>query len=477
MKPFIKYGKYGIIPALAMGGCAGAPGGEQGPLPNFVVIFCDDLGYGDTGTYGSEINRTPDIDRMAEEGFKFTSFYASASVSTPSRASLLTGCYPQRVDMAESRPEGFRSVLLPRNQKGLNPAETTIAEMLREKGYATACIGKWHVGEQPQFLPTRQGFDYYSGTPGSNNFHGTYGVPLMKNEIVVEQPLNQNTITRRYTEEAIRFMEAHRDRPFFVYLSHNMPHTPLHAGEEFRGRSGHGLYSDVIEEIDWSVGEILDYLRDNKQADHDLAENTLVFFISDNGGETKAGAVNAPLRGGKGTTWEGGMRVPGIAWWPGTVPGGKVSDEVATVMDLLPTFYHLVYGKPWDRTVIDGHNLWPLLSGAGNNSPYRAFYYYDRDQLQAVRAGKWKLHVPLEDRFREHYTDETFSIGAELYDLSADMGEKNNLAPAYPGVVDSLMEFASQARRALGDTDSPSPYMRRAGMVSVLIEERKMQGK
>lgn len=429
-------------------------------LPNFIIIFCDDLGYGDIGTYGSEINRTPNIDKMAEEGMKFTSFYASASVCTPSRASLLTGCYPQRVDMAESRPEGFRSVLLAQSQKGLNPAEITIAEIPQEKGYATACIGKWHVGEQLQFLPVRQGFDYFFGTPGSNNFKN---LPLMENEKVVEQPADQNTLTKRYTELAIDFMEDHKDQPFFIYLPHNMPHDPLHASEAFRGRSEHGIYSDAIEEIDWSVGEILNYLKEQG-----LAENTLVIFTSDNGGEPRFGGVNAPLRGGKGTTWEGGMRVPGVAWWPGKIEAGQESDEMATIMDFLPTFHELVYAESYESVVIDGYNIWPLLTGEKKTSPYQAFFYYDRDQLQAVRSGKWKLHLPLEKRFKAHYTDETFTIETQLYDLEKDIAEENNVAEKHPDVVEQLMQYAENARKALGDIDQPSPYIRPAGMVTEL---------
>jgi arylsulfatase A len=439
------------------------------PLPNFIIVFCDDLGYGDIGTYGSKINRTPNIDRMADEGMKFTSFYASASVCSPSRASLLTGCYPQRVDMAEARPAGFRSVLLAQSQKGLNPAEITIAEILKAKGYATACIGKWHVGEQEQFLPTRQGFDYFFGTPGSNNFKN---LPLMESEKVVEQPADQSTLTKRYTELAIEFMEKNKEQPFFIYLPHNMPHDPLHASEAFRGRSEHGIYSDAIEEIDWSVGEILDYVKENN-----MAENTFVFFTSDNGGEARFGGINDPLRGGKGTTWEGGMRVPGIAWWPGKIPAGQTTDEIATIMDFLPTFHELVYGEPFSQVTIDGHNIWPLLTGVQKESPYQAFFYYDRDQLQAVRAGKWKLHLPLEKRFKAHYTDDSFAIEAELYNLETDISESNNVAEEHPEIVKQLMGYAQWARQALGDRNLPSPYVRPAGMVTEIkaLEKEEQQ--
>lgn len=430
-------------------------------LPNFILIFCDDLGYGDLGCFGSEINHTPNIDRMAAEGIKLTDFYAAASVSTPSRAGLLTGCYPQRVDMAESRKQWFRSVLLPAMPKGLNPKEITIAEALKAKQYATACIGKWHVGDQAQFLPTRQGFDYYYGIPYSNNMEGKHGVPLLQNETVIEQPVEQNTITKRYTQETLRFISQHKDKPFFVYLPHTMPHAPLHASSNFRGKSEHGIYSDAIEELDWSVGQIINYLKENN-----LNRNTLVFFTSDNGGEPKYGGVNKPLRGGKGTLWEGGIRVPAIAWYPGKIPARTETNQIATVMDFLPTFFFLAFNKPFNNAIIDGHNIWPLLTGESKESPYQAFFYYDRDQLQAVRSGKWKLHLPLKNRFEMHSRDNTFAIETELYNLEEDIAEENNLAEKHPEIVKQLTGYADRARKVLGDTDKPSPYMRRAGMVT-----------
>ncbi len=456
----------GLLPLTFFAGYAGtnivgATGQQNDNPPNFILIFCDDLGYGDLGCFGSEVNRTPNIDRMASDGIKLTDFYAAASVSTPSRAGLLTGCYPQRVDMAETKPRQFRSVLLPAMPKGLNPKEITIAEALKEKQYATACIGKWHVGDQAQFLPTRQGFDYYYGIPYSNNMSGKHGVPLLQNETVIEQPVDQNTITKRYTEETIRFISKNKDKPFFVYLPHTMPHAPLHASSNFAGKSKHGIYSDAIEELDWSVGEIINYLKKNN-----LDKNTLVFFTSDNGGAAKYGGVNKPLRGGKGTLWEGGIRVPAIAWYPGKIPAGTETNQIASVIDFLPTFYHLACNKSFDKAIIDGHNIWPLLTGKCKQTPYQAFFYYDRDQLQAVRSGKWKLHLPLEKRFISHAKDKTFAIDAELYNLEEDIAEKNNLAEQHPEIVKQLTGYAVKARKVLGDTDKPSPYMRRAGMVS-----------
>jgi len=451
--------------------CGESPNATQNEArrpPNFILIFCDDLGYGDLASYGSTINRTSNIDQMAKEGIKLTSFYTSASVCTPSRASLLTGCYPQRIDMAEVRKEGFRSVLLPAAHHGLNPKEITLAEILKPAGYATACIGKWHLGDQPQFLPTRQGFDTYFGIPYSNNMHGEKGVPLMSGEKVIEQPVDQSTLTQRYTAEAIKFMEEHKDRPFFIYLPHTMPHAPLHASERFAGKSQHGIYSDAIEEIDWSVGEILQYLKNEN-----LAENTFVFFTSDNGGVQNYGGVNTPLRAGKGTTWEGGMRVPAIAWWPGAIPPGLESDAICTVMDLLPTYHQLVYDVPFNDATIDGFDISPLLNAKEKESPYQAFFYYDRDQLQAVRSRKWKLHLPLEHRYKGHHTDEGFAMETQLYNLDEDIGEKENLAEKYPEKVEELLQYAESAKNILGDTARPSPFKRPAGKV-LKAEEPKL---
>lgn len=445
---------------------------DEARPPSIVLIVCDDLGYGDLGAYGSEKNRTPHLDRMAREGVKLVDFYATASVCTPSRASIMTGCYPQRVDMAEARKEGFRSVLLQGARHGLNPSEITLAEALKPFGYATMCIGKWHLGDQPKFLPTRQGFDRYFGIPYSNNMDGKHGVPLMRDEVVIEQPVDQSTLTARYTEEAIDFMEERGAEPFFIYLAHTMPHTPLFASERFAGRSPHGLYSDVVEEIDWSVGRILDYL-----VEAGLDRNTLVFFTSDNGGEGEPRGSNRPLRGGKGQTWEGGMRVPALAWWPESLPSGRTVGGIATVMDFLPTFYKLASGQPFDARVIDGHDLFPLLSGAEVESPYSAFYYYDRDQLQAVRSGPWKLHLPLENRFRAHYTDDRISIEAELYHLEDDVGESTNLASERPEVVAELMKLAEGAKRVFGEEDAASRYVRPAGRVLEGREPRKASGK
>ena len=431
--------------------------------PNFIIIFCDDLGYGDVGCFGSKTNRTPNIDQMAAEGMCFTSFYVTSGVCTPSRSSLMTGCYPRRVNMHQN--DTGLCVLFPVNKKGLNPDEITIADLLKQQGYATACIGKWHLGDQPQFLPTRQGFDYYYGIPYSNDMGSRKDtnrppLPLLRNEKVIEAPANQNTLTKRYTEQVIEFITANKDRPFFVYLPHTMPHMPLHVSEAFRGRSPHGRYADVIEEIDWSVGQILQTLRELN-----LARKTLVVFTSDNGATGGKGRSNAPLRGRKGTTWEGGMREPCIVWWPYRIPAGKTCNQLTCTMDLLPTFARLTGTKaPGDR-IIDGRNIWPLMSGKkAAKSPHKAFYYYQIDQLQAVRSGKWKLHLPLKQK-KKNWGKPTPDVPLQLYDLKADIGETSNVADQHPKVVKRLLSLAEKAREDLGDVNRKGKNQRPAGWV------------
>lgn len=431
--------------------------------PNFIIIFCDDLGYGDIGCFGSTKNRTPNLDRMAAEGTRFTSFYVTSGVCTPSRSSLMTGCYPRRVNMHQN--DTGLCVLFPVNKKGLNPDEITIAEILHRQGYATACVGKWHLGDQPPFLPTRQGFDCYFGIPYSNDMGSREGtnrppLPLLRNEKVIEAPADQNTLTKRYTEEVVRFITANKDKPFFVYLPHTMPHTPLHVSDAFRGRSANGLYGDVVEELDWSLGQILQTLREL-----DLAEKTLVVFTSDNGATAQKGRSNGPLRGHKGTTWEGGQREPCVIWWPGNVPTGKTCDELTCTMDLLPTFARLAGTKPPGDRIIDGKDIWPLMSGQkGAKSPHEVFYYYQVNQLQAVRSGKWKLHLPLKQK-RKNWGKPTLDVPLQLYDLQADIGETNNVADQHPDVVKRLLALAEKAREDLGDIGREGKGQRPAGWV------------
>jgi arylsulfatase A-like enzyme len=405
-----------------------------------VVILADDQGYGDLGVYGARDLRTPQIDRMAGEGVRFTSFYA-APVCTPSRAQIMTGCHPMRLGLGER-------VLFPYSTIGLNPDEVTLPEVLKARGYTSAIIGKWHLGHQAKFLPRQQGFDYHFGTPYSNDMNGNNytnpvfkapPLPLLRNEELIEQNPDQNRLTGLYTNEAVEFIRRNRERPFFLYLAHNMPHLPLAASADFRRKSRRGLYGDAVEEIDWSTGEVMRALRE-----HGLERNTLVLYTSDNGPAQQARAENGsagPLRGRKASTWEGGMRVPAIARWPGRIPAGRVCDEVVSNMDILPTFAGLAGASvPKDRR-IDGVDCWGAMSGAGKGRRESLFYYQNR-RLQAVRAGRWKLHVDRQD------VKEELPL---LYDLDADIGERTNVAKEHPEVVKRLMGLIDGARRELGD--------------------------
>jgi arylsulfatase A len=427
----------GFLLLCCLGGGATA---EPVQRPNFIVILTDDQGYGDLGCYGSERIKSPHLDKMAAEGIRFTDFYVVGSVCTPSRASLMTGSYPKRV--------GLEKVLFPDSvvkksggkggeleKAGLNPSEITIAEILKEKGYATACVGKWHLGDDPKFMPNNQGFDEYFGLPYSNDMVPDQfpDLPLMRNSEVVELNPDQDQLTRRYTEESIAFIRKHKDEPFFLYLPHSMPHRAVHASAEFTKRftekqmnsikpgedkaSRDFLYPAAIEEIDWSTGEILNTLRELG-----LEGNTLIVFTSDNGAKDGGGGSNRPLRGGKGSVFEGGNRVPGIMQWKGTIPTGTVSGEVACTMDLLPTFAAIVGADlPADR-VIDGKNILPLLEAEpGVKSPHESFFYTYGGM--AVRSGKWKLVKGRQ---------------SALYDLSKDIGERKNVAAQFPEVVQEL---------------------------------------
>jgi arylsulfatase A len=399
---------------------------------NFIVIFIDDLGYGDIGPFGATKQKTPHLDRMAAEGMKLTSFYAAPRCSV-SRAQLLTGCYGARI--------GVTGVYSPASSFGLNSAEFTIAERLKPLGYATACIGKWHLGDQPEFLPMNQGFDRYFGIPYSNDMPcvstvtGESVVPLLRDD-KVEQLLtadDQRRIVERYTDEAIAFVRDAKDRPFFLYMPHTAVHGPLHPGERFAGKSGNGRFGDWVEEMDWSVGRILDTLRELE-----LDENTLVVFSSDNG--PAGGGSAGPLRGGKGSTWEGGVRVPTIAWWPGHIPPGSACDAVAGTIDLLPTFVKLAGGTLPAEPVIDGRDMSQLLVGASCAAPRDAHFYFQGRNIQAVRQGKWKLVIAPQTADAEKRAG-VLSASPEsprLYDLDADIGETTSVAEAHPDVVSQL---------------------------------------
>ena len=427
------------VAAMGLRSQAAPAAKKGGGKPNFVVIFIDDMGYGDIEPFGSKLNKTPHLNRMAAEGMKLTSFYVAAPVCTPSRAALMTGCYPLRVGL----PMGsWHAVLFPGDKHGLHPKEITVARVLQSAGYATGCFGKWHLGDQEQFLPTSHGFDYYYGIPYSNDMWPGLKrwdfprLPILRGTEVVGEVKDmddQADLCRQFTEEAVGFIrKSHKaGKPFFVYLPHAFVHGPRKARRQFMEatKNPNQATGAQIEEVDWSVGQVLQALRDLK-----LDRATLVLFTSDNGGA--GGCVSKPLRGGKGSTFDGGMREPTLAWWRGRIKAGSTSDELMTAMDVLPTLAKLAGAKaPTDRT-IDGKDIAPILLGTpGAKTPHEAFYYYARSNLRAVRSGKWKLHVP----------------GPQLYDLDKDIGEKKNVAKQHPEVVRRLQALLAVARRDLGD--------------------------
>lgn len=440
------------IPFLLAASCVHAPAVEStvSDKPNFILIFADDLGYGDLGCYGNEVIRTPNLDRLAVEGIRFTSFYAQ-TVCGPSRAALMTGCYPLRVAKQANRVE-----IHPR----LHSEEVTLAEVLKAAGYATGCYGKWDLAGhtqtkyEPKLLPLQQGFDDFFGTPTSND--GV--VHLIRGNEIIERKADMGTLTQRYTDEAIRFIHQHRGQPFFVYIPHTMPHTRLAASKQFRGKSRRGLYGDVVEEIDWNVGRILDTLRELR-----LDEKTYVIFISDNGPwwiKRKNGGSSGPLRGAKTSTWEGGVRVPCMMRAPGRIPAGIVCDKIASTLDLLPTLARLGSGKPPTDRIIDGHDITPMVHGArGASSPTKALFHYVHTHLQAVRAGRWKLHLarpakpPWTPNWAHHIpAKDVFEIETPLlFDLDADIGETTDVAAQQPEVVARLLALAETARQSIGD--------------------------
>lgn len=412
---------------------------EEARRPNVVIVFTDDQGYGDVGCFGSPYIRTPNLDRMAQEGCKFTSFNVAAPICTPSRASLLTGCYPSRVGLAEG-------VLFPGDEEGLNPEEETVADVLGDAGYTSTCIGKWHLGDREPFNPTNHGFDSYFGIPYSNDMGdrvegGEYrNVPLMRDTEVVEDPVDQTTLTRRYTEEAVEFVEDHADdeAPFFCYLPHTMPHVPLHTSEAFSGVTKRGDYGDVVQEIDWSVGQVLDALE---RAGID--EETLVIFTSDNGpwlSKGVDGGSAGPLAGGKQTVWEGGFRVPAIARWPGDIPAGTTCEELVTALDLLPTLANFAGADVPDDRVIDGADATDCFTDPEGCSASREYFYYHDTggDVAAVRdRDGWKLHLE----------------SGELYDVHEDVEEAIDVADDNPEVVDRLRSEATAFAAAI-DTDA-----------------------
>lgn len=417
--------------------------------PNFIIIFADDLGYGDLSSYGNPTILTPNLDRMAYEGQKWTNFYVGASVCTPSRAALLTGRLPVRSGMASSKTR----VLFPNSKNGLPANEITLAEQLKTVGYSTAAIGKWHLGHKEQYLPTNNGFDYYFGIPYSNDmdFLGKrdykklalqdptgikiedYNVPLLRNTEIIERPANQKTITKRYAEETVKFIKENKDNPFFVYLAHSLPHIPLFVSKEFEGHSKRGLYGDVLEEIDHGVGEILKTLKEEG-----LDENTIVVFTSDNGPwlpfKTHGGSAGL-LRAGKGSTWEGGMREPGIFWGPGLIKTGLITDMGST-MDLFTTFSNMAGVEiPKDR-IIDGHDLSKTLRN-GDASPRQHILYYRGTELYAARLGKYKAHYITQGVYGEFGERQEHDTPI-LYNLNNDPSEKFDIAKDNPKIITQI---------------------------------------
>ena len=392
----------------------------QNAQPNIVLIYADDLGYGDLGCYGSGI-ATPNLDRMAAEGARFLNFYSASPVCSPSRAALLTGRYPPRVNVPR--------VLGPGDDGGLADSEITMAQMLKSAGYRTMCIGKWHLGSQPKYLPTNRGFDEYFGIPYSNDM---WPRPLMYNTDVIEQPATLETLTPRYTDQAVSFINRARNAPFFLYMPHTYPHVPLAASQRFQGKSGMGLYADVVEELDWSVGQVLAALADNG-----LDQNTLVIFSSDNGPWWQGS--QGKLRGRKGETYEGGMREPFIARYAGMIPAGTVCNGVATTMDILPTVARLA-NAPLPANPLDGIDIWPLLSGQQDQIDRDVFLYFDDIFIQCARLGRWKLHVT---RYNTRAWSPAPAGGKvnlplpkpELYDLEKDPQESYDCAALHPDVV------------------------------------------
>ena len=423
------------------------------PQPNIIIHFIDDLGYGDIGPFGAVKQKTPHLDRMAREGMKLTSFYA-APVCSVSRAQMMTGCYGARVSVPGVYPPGSKN--------GLHPDEHTIADRLRPLGYATQCIGKWHLGDQPAFLPTKQGFDHYLGIPYSNDMLKTASVddrrvvPLVRDDKVERllDEADQDRIEEIYTDEAVKFIRGSKEKPFFLYFPHTAVHTPIHPGKAFQGSSQNGRFGDWVQEVDASVGRVFDTLRELQ-----LDQNTLVIFTSDNGPWLIKGADGGsagPLRGGKGGTWEGGVRVPTLAWWPSKITPCSVSDAVAGTIDVLPTCLKIAGAEVPAQPVIDGRDLSPLLFGQSKDSPREAHCYFSSYNLQAVRQGPWKLALTTQKETMGKEAADDAKKNPRLYNLDQDIGEKTNLAAQHPDIVSKLTALAEKMTTEIGGDEPKS---------------------
>ncbi|MFW5709969.1 MAG: sulfatase [Bacteroidota bacterium] len=410
---------------------------DDGDKPNIIFIYADDLGYGDIGCFGAKDIKTPNIDRLAREGIQFNAFYSASPVCSPSRAALMTGRYPQRM--------GINSVFFPESYTGLPTDEITIADLLKRKDYATGIVGKWHLGHMPEYLPLQNGFDEYFGIPYSNDMES---VVYMRGNEVEEFHVNQQYTTKKYTDEALRFIENHKTGPFFLYIAHNMPHVPIYASPEFMGTSERGLYGDVIQELDWSVGQVLQKLEKEN-----ILENTLVVFSSDNGPwlvMKEHGGSSGILREGKQYTFEGGMRVPTLAMWKGRIKPGTVSNEMACMMDWLPTFCTLTGADLPQDKVIDGKDISGVLFGTGKREN-QDLLYFDLAILRAYRSGKWKVKLPFEGFPGARWKEPVEPHPQLLINLEEDPGETNNLAPLYPDTLEMMLTKMEKAKEALGE--------------------------
>jgi len=461
----------GLFLAFVLVSVSFVPGARAADrLPNFVIVFIDDMGYADIGPFGAEGYETPSLDRMAKEGRIFTDFYVTQAVCSASRAGLMTGCYSVRV--------GILGALGPKATHGINADEVTLAEIVKQKGYATACFGKWHLGHHPKFLPTNHGFDEYFGLPYSNDmwpYHPGVAhmpmeervkrwphLPLVEGTKIIDTQVigdEQTQLTTQYTEHAVDFIDRNKNRPFLLYVPHSMVHVPLYVSEKFRGKSDRGLFGDVVMELDWSMGQIFETVRKNK-----LDRDTMVIFTADNGPWLSYGdhaGSAGPLREGKGTMFDGGCREPTIMWWPGKIPAGTVSKDPAMTIDILPTIAELAGARLPEHT-IDGKNIWPLIAGESDaKSPHEAYCFYYGSQLQAIRMGKWKLHFPHGYRTLSGRPGGTGGIPVNydqarielsLFDLENDIGETKNVADQHPDVVAKLKELADRMRAELGDS-------------------------